>query len=193
MTLLSAPLIVLDTETTGLQNVPWSRVVELAGVRLDVDGRIVDHFEELVRPEIHDDRSAGAERVNHITRAMVADAALAGVVADRFRAWVGSVPVTSFNVDFDRVMVERMGLDSLRWASCVMERAMAVMGPAGVLRPADPSHPRYVPGREWLFPSLAVAAQHFGVTVEGDPHRALTDATTAARVAIAILLREGAS
>lgn len=186
MTLFPRPLIVLDTETTGFPESPWSRVIELAAVRLDTDGREVDTFAYLVRPEIHDERSAGAERVHHVTRAMVADAPLAGDVADRFRAWVGGDAVTSFNVAFDRPMVERMGLDSLRWASCIMERAMAVMGPAGVLRRADPSHPRYVPGREWLWPSLAASASHFGVTVDGDPHRALTDARTAAAVACAI-------
>ena len=190
MPLLSRPLVVLDTETTGFPEAAWSRVVELAAVRLDTDGSEVDTFAALVRPEIFDARAAGAVRVNGITSEMVADAPLAGEVAESFRVWLGTAAATSFNVAFDRPMVERMGLDKLTWASCIMERAMAVLGPLGKLRKADPSHPRYTPGKEWLWPSLAVSADHFGVVVDGTPHRALTDARTAAGVAVAILRRE---
>lgn len=192
MPLFPRPLVVLDTETTGFPEAPWSRVLELAAVLLSPDGEVLDTFESFVRPEIHDDRGAGAERVHGITAAMVAEAPLAGPVADAFRAWgraKGAAAVTSFNADFDRPMVERMGLDRLPWAGCVMLRAMEVMGPAGALRNADPSHPRYVPGRPWLWPSLALAASFFRVPVEGDAHRALTDARTAAGVALAIAHR----
>lgn len=190
MSLFRAPFVILDTETTGFANVPWSRVVELAAVRLDLEGQEDGRFECLVRPEIHDHRSAGAERIHGITRAMLQPERLAGDAADAFRSWLGRMPVTSFNVAFDRVMVERMGLDELRWASCVMERAMAVMGPAGVLRDANRSHPNYDPGRPWLYPRLAHAAEFFGVAVEGAAHRALTDARMAAGVACAIQRRE---
>jgi DNA polymerase-3 subunit epsilon len=189
VTLFRSPIVVLDTETTGFQEMLWARVVELAAVRLDLDGNLADTFASLVRPEIHDARSAGAERVHGLTRAMLADAPAAGDVADRFRLWLDGALVTSFNVAFDRPFVERMGLDGLRWGPCVMERAMEIMGPAGVLRRADPSHPRYRADREWLWPSLAVSANYFGIAFEGDAHRALTDARVAAGIVVAIRRR----
>ena len=53
-TLFSTPMLVLDTETTGFPDAPWSRVVEFAAVMVGCDGSIGSTFESLVRPEIHD-------------------------------------------------------------------------------------------------------------------------------------------
>ena len=116
---------------------------------------------------------------------MLADAPDTGQVVTDFRNWLGAaIPVTSYNVGFDRVMVERMGLTDLRWAHCLMLRSMELMGPAGVLRDANPSHPRYEPGRPWLWPSLAHAREFFNVAAQEPAHRALSDARVAARVAV---------
>ena len=181
MHLFPARLVVLDTETTGFPEYDWTRVVELGAVILDTDGTEIDSWSTLIRPDVLDERAANALAVNHITPDMLVGAPSTEAAALAFREWLKRVNgryVTAFNVAFDRPMVARMGLADLQWASCVMERAMDVMGPAGVL----------APGRRggWRFPRLAAAAEHFGVTVEGDAHRALTDARTAARVAAAI-------
>lgn len=188
--LLPHGLVVLDTETTGLPSTPWARVVELAAVLLDPEGREVDTFATLVRPDVLDDRALPASRIHGITAEMLVDAMeTAQVVAD-FRDWLGAaIPVTSYNVGFDRVMVERMGLTDLRWAHCVMLRSMELMGPAGVLRDADPSHPRYEPGRPWLWPSLEQARTFFCVEPQEPAHRALSDARVAARVAVEVRRR----
>lgn len=67
------------------------------------------------------------------------------------------------------------GLNPLKWASCIMETAKVQMKLA-------------------RSPKLAAAALHYGVTVTGEAHRALTDARTAAGVAIAIQrVRKGIS
>ena len=188
--LLPHGLVVLDTETTGLPSASWSRVVELAAVLLDTQGREVDTFTSLVRPDILDARAAGAQRIHGITPAMLADAPDAAQVVADFRAWIATaIPVTAFNVAFDRPMTERMGLTGLRWAHCIMLRSLDIMGPAGVLAPADPSHPRYVPGREWLWPSLAAASEFFGVPAQEPAHRALSDARRAAAVAVEVRRR----
>ena len=180
MSILPARLIVLDTETTGFPRHDWSRVIELGAVALDLDGNEVSSFASLVCPDILDDRATKALEINHIEAHELRSAPPTTRVVPDFRAWAASTGaryVTSFNVGFDRPMVARMGLD-LSWASCVMERAMDVMGPAGAL-PAGPYG-------GWKWPKLSEAAEFFGVAVEGDAHRALTDARTAARIAVAI-------
>jgi DNA polymerase-3 subunit epsilon len=193
MPLFRSPLLVLDTETTGLDP-SWARVIELAAVLLDTDGTEVAKFEALIKPDILDNRAAGALAVNHITPEMLADAPPTAEVIERFEAWCGfySGPyATSFNVGFDRRFVEAMPVTSLRWAGCIMLRSMDAMGPAGALRPGR--------GRSWLWPKLSHAAEFYGVTVEGDAHRALTDAapppgsrspSAAAGIAVAIRRRE---
>jgi DNA polymerase III epsilon subunit-like protein len=191
VTLFRSPLLVLDFETTGFQHQPWSRAIELAAVVLDPTGHEVATFESLILPDILDGRAAGALAVNHITRDMLATAPRTEAVAARFHEWYDGLTeacggrgpyCTSFNIPFDRVFAERMGLSVRGWASCVMERAMNVMGPAGVLRPG-----RY--GQPWLYPKLSVAAEFFDVAVVGDAHRALTDTRTASGIAKAIASR----
>lgn len=194
MTILRRPIVVLDTETTGFPEQPWSRVVEVAAVALDVNGNETAHLSELVRPEIHDHRAAGAERIHGLTREVLAGADLAGNVAARLAGFMDGLACTSFNLAFDRPMLERMGVEraNVMWAPCIMLKAMEVMGPAGVLLPANKSHPRYVPGRDWLWPSLVDTAGFFGVQRIGDPHRALSDARLAAGVLVEIAKRSAA-
>lgn len=189
--IFKSPIICLDTETTGFVHHPWARVIELAAVILDTDGTILRTFETFVEPGPMDARADQALAINGITRKMLLHAPTPEAVCERFYAWAEPVEyATSFNVDFDRAFCQRMGLVDLRWASCVMVRASRILGPLGLLRDADPSHPRYRPDLPWLFPKLSLVAEYFGVEVVGMPHRALTDARTAASVAVAIRRRE---
>lgn len=183
--MFSGSFIALDTETTGFPSHPWSRVIELGAVVIDCEGNIADEFSRLIRPDVIDSRADGALAINHITREEV-DAAddTATVIAD-FASWADGRYVTAYNVDFDRPMMERASFRG-RWASCIMLRSMAIMGPAGVLRPASPSQPRYRADRPWLWPSLAAAGDYFGVPPCEPAHRALSDAKRAAGVAVAM-------
>lgn len=193
MSLFRSPIIVLDTETTGFPSHRWAQVIEIGAVQLDGDGEVVGTFSSLVHGVL-DARADKALEVNGITREEVASAPSAAVVIGGFLSWARPdrpttpVFVTSFNVDFDRPMAERMGLQ-LRWANCIMLRAMELMGPAGALRKADPTHPRFDPARPFLWPSLAAAGEFFDVPVCEPAHRALSDARRAAGVAVAIQKR----
>ena len=191
MRLFSAPLIVLDTETTGFPSDRWARVIEIAAVKLDEYGETIGTFSRVVRPDILDSRADKALGINGISRDEIAAADPTEQVAAAFEKWAGDCWTTAYNVAFDRPMVERMGVRS-RWASCVMERAMADMGPAGVLRASDPRHPRYSPDRPWLWPSLKAAAEFYSVAQTEPAHRALSDARTAAQIACMIRRRERA-
>lgn len=189
MTLFQKPILVLDTETTGLPYQTWAGVCEVAAVLLGPDGEEAATFESLVRPPVLDARCDGALAVNNIDPADLRTAPEPKEVAAAFYRWLeplGGPYWTTFNIDFDKPMLFRAGLVSERWASCVMRRACDVMGPLGLLRAADPTHRNYDPARPWLYPKLSLAAEHFGVVVDGAPHRALTDARTAAGIAIAI-------
>lgn len=177
--LFRARVCVLDTETTGFQHVPWSRVVELAGVVLDCDGTEVDHFTALVNPDILDERAAGALAVNGLTVEMIRGGCDTYGVVQSFQGWLNKHEcrfLTAYNVKFDQPMVERMGLRGPRWASCVMERAK--------------KHLRELPGVTYPGGSLAAVAAHLGIPFDGPAHRALTDARVAAGIAIAIRRRE---
>lgn len=172
MTLFRSPLVVLDTETTGLMDA-WVRIVEIGAVLLDVDGAEVDAFSTLVLPDVLDDRASRALEINHLTREMLADAPDTMQALALFRDWMrahGGPYVTAYNVAFDRTHMERAGARELRWANCVMLRAREPMG-----------HPGTYHG-----PSLKNAASHFGVPQQEPAHHALADARTAALVACAI-------
>ena len=154
MTLFKSPILIVDTESTGLG--PTARPIDLGALLLDVDGTEVAHYETLIRPHTWDEQAEEAAKIHRITWAMVKDAPKPAEVCADFRAWresVGAVWSTSFNVGFDRPMLERVGV-SLRWGPCIMVRAGEIMGPLGLLRDADPTHPRFDPSFPWLYPPL---------------------------------------
>lgn len=171
MRLFSQPLIVLDTESTGLFGKhPWAEVIELGAVALDCEGNEIGRFASFVKPTVLDERADKALEINQITPAMLADAPDALFVGLRFVQFMAEHEarfVTAFNIAFDKQGMEKMGFEDLRWASCVMLKAMADM-------------------RISRWPKLSVAAEHYGVPVIGEAHRAETDARTAAGVAVAI-------
>jgi DNA polymerase III epsilon subunit-like protein len=200
VSLFKSPLLVLDFETTGFPRDSWSRPVELGAVVFNEQGEEIGEFGSLMKPDILDERADGALRVNNITREELMTARTIAEVAELFHDWYGLLPdpvapvhrppyVTSFNVEFDAHFARMMSLNVRGWASCVMVKAMQAMGPAGVLEPANPRHRNYSPDRPWLFPKLSKAATFFGVTVEGQAHRAVTDARTAGRIAVEIARR----
>lgn len=186
-------IIILDTETTGIYpRDEWAEVVELAAVMLDSGLTEVSHFTSLVKPKVLDERCDGALAVNHITREMLADAPGARDVAVAFAAWAKPwrdrvKAVQSYNIDFDRPMVERMGLRGVPWGECVMKGAMEPMAEAGLLK--KKTYPKEHEGITgvYLFPKLSMCCEHFEVKVDGDAHRALTDARAAAKVWAAVM------
>jgi len=92
------PWIALDTEATGLE--PGSRLVELAAVRFDLDGRVIDRFEALVDPglPLPPDVTALTGLRDHDLRGRPpAESALR-----RFRAWLGDDRLlAAHNAGFD--------------------------------------------------------------------------------------------
>jgi DNA polymerase-3 subunit epsilon len=68
---IRANFAVLDVETTGL-NPRETRMIEIAIVEIDANGRILDEFDSLIN--IPGDGPLGAEFIHHVTREMLVDA-----------------------------------------------------------------------------------------------------------------------
>ncbi len=183
MNLFSAPIIVLDTETTGLPHHDWAAVVDLAGVVVERDGSIrPGSFSCLIRPEVLDERVLDAQKVHGLTPEILIREGIAPVyAADAWRRWCQQQDtpfLTSFNTAFDRKMVEKMGIREGVWCSCIMQAASDAIGRERGVQP-------YRNGKyPWV--KLEVAATFYGIEQAQPAHRALSDALTAARVMVEI-------
>jgi DNA polymerase III epsilon subunit family exonuclease len=74
-------LVAFDTETTGL-SASQGKIVEIAALKFDFSGRVIDKYSELVNPG--EKIPADAMNVHHITDEMVADMPLIAEVLPRF-------------------------------------------------------------------------------------------------------------
>lgn len=167
-------IAIVDTETTGLPNQEWARVVEIGAVVLDPhkDYAEVDWSTGLVCPSVLDDRAARALAYCGISMDEVLAAQDERSARAEFYSWCAEHRVTevfSYNRSFDETMLSRSGF-VLPWTGCIMRMARAAMPP----RKKDPP--------------LAEAAAHFGAPA-GEAHRALPDARLAAQVFAAIRRR----
>ena len=169
--LLSLDAVVIDTETTGLDP-RNARVIELAGVRLSA-GKLVagNSFRQLLRPA---GQSIPAEttRIHGIDDAMVAGSPLFADVWPRFTAFLGQAVVIGQTVGFDLAVLRReCDLAGLPW---VRPRTLDTRLLAQIAAPELAGY------------SLEELAAWLGVDVAGR-HSALGDATTAARVFLALV------
>lgn len=94
----SIPVVVLDTETTGLCAWQGDRVVEVAAVRLE-GGKVVAEIDELVQPGRR--MPAEASAVCGITDDDLADAPPFGAIVDRLLAMLDGALIVAHNARFD--------------------------------------------------------------------------------------------
>lgn len=164
------PILVIDTETTG-----WGkqdRVIELGAVALTPGGVEIGHFGSLVRPAFKiTEAHQRALQVSGIREEELERAPEAGRVWETFLQWAGlhapAVEVLAFNVVFDQRMMEQTfpGSVHLPWGDCIMRSASEKIN--GTRKSIK----------------LATAAVELGVDLPNGPnHRAVYDATLAARV-----------
>ena len=168
-------IAIVDTESTGLPNQEWARVVEIGAVVLHPhrDYAEVNSFSSLLRVDSLDDRATRALDYCGISVASVDGAPRPPDVRRAFYEWMAQHQVTevfSYNRTFDETMLKRSGFE-LPWVGCVMRMSRTAM-----------------PGLK-KDPSLAAAAAHFGVALT-EAHRALPDARAAAEVFAAIRRRK---
>ncbi len=154
--------VAFDFETTD-KDAGSCDVVEIGAVRV-ADGRVVDEFHSLVRPERP--VSTGATEVHGYTMADLEDAPLFAQVWPHFRAFVGDHVLLAHNgQNFDVPVLQRLaaglpGIESLRFFdSLPVARALITDGSA----------------------KLEALAERFGID-KGREHHALDDARTLAAV-----------
>jgi len=187
-------LFVVDLETTGLD--PQTACVWQIGCAAVAGGRIVSEYETKVRPLPDLFQSPHREVVRRVSG--LDDTALLALIdappydeaAYLWWRWTWETcgnpflrRVTSFNVTFDRLFLERLlccrtfgehtvfgGHQELQWQPCIMAAAAQAMG----LLPRSDGAYRV---------RLAVACEHFDIPLNGG-HDALIDARAAALLAI---------
>jgi DNA polymerase-3 subunit epsilon/CBS domain-containing protein len=168
--LLSLDAVVIDTETTGLDP-RKARVIELAGVRLS-GGKLGDGtFRQLLRPGA---KSIPAEttRIHGIDDAMVAQSPPFREVWPAFRGFLGQAMMIGHTVGFDLAVLKReCDLAGLSW---LRPRTLDTRLLAQIVAPELAGY------------TLENLAAWLSVEAVGR-HSALGDATTTARVFLALL------
>jgi DNA polymerase III epsilon subunit family exonuclease len=91
------PVIVIDTETTGLDH-RTEKMIEIAALRLE-NGEITDRFHTLVNPE--QPIRGSSFRIHHISEAMVEDAPNIETVLPDLLKFLGDLPLVAHNAVFD--------------------------------------------------------------------------------------------
>jgi DNA polymerase-3 subunit epsilon len=162
---------VVDTETTGTQ-AGTDRIVELAAVVFE-RGAVVWKHSTLVNPGIP--IPAEASSIHGITDAMVADAPSIGDIAPAFLEAMKDVEVlVAYNAPFD-VAFLRAELGP-GWDDVVQHTL--VVDPLDIVRMPEVGKFWKGKGRH----RLGSVAQRYGITIEGDLHRAAADAVLAGHV-----------
>jgi DNA polymerase-3 subunit epsilon len=165
--LAQAPLVVLDTETTGLSPALGHRVVEVAAVRLE-GWQQVDSFSSLINPGRP--MEAGASRVNGIYDEDLVDAPPFAEIAGQLQQVLQGAVLVAHNAHFDAAFLG-METDLLRFHPASSQTIQTLTNPwLCTLQMAR---------RLFYFErnSLGQVARSLGVRT-GRAHRALNDVHT---------------
>lgn len=92
------PLVVIDTETTGITP-KGNDIIEVSAIKYDVGFSPISCYTTLLRPRSH--IPAATSRVNSITDDMVAAKPFFGDVAESFSAYISGCNIVGHNLLFD--------------------------------------------------------------------------------------------
>lgn len=158
----SAPIAVIDFETTGMMPARGARATEVAIVLME-GGRVVDRYQSLMRTGVR--IPPFITQLTGITNAMVEAAPDAAAVMREAARFVGDAPMVAHNAAFDRKFwqaeLQYAGLGAPHPFACTVLLSRRVY-------PDAPSH------------SLGRLTDHLGLPRAGRAHRALADAEMAA-------------
>ncbi|MEX1205993.1 MAG: exonuclease domain-containing protein [Dongiaceae bacterium] len=160
---IAGPIAVIDVETTGLFPFRHDRVVEVAAVIVQADGRIGREFVSLVNPV----RDIGPSSIHGLTSEDILHAPrFADIAAQLLDVLSGTVAIAAHNVRFDRQFLEsefsRLGY---QLPDCFSICTMQLAGGG----------------------KLTDCCRDYGISLKGEAHHALADARAAARLLICLL------
>jgi DNA polymerase III subunit epsilon len=161
-------LAATDVETTGLFPGGRDRIIEIAVVRTDSEGRVIREYSSLVNPE----RDVGASHIHGIQAKDVQHAPkfseIAGDLLDILRNAVFVAHNASFDRRFVAAEMRRLGLDMGEWPSiCTLDLARGSGVPAATRK-------------------LTCLCEYFQIPLDMH-HAALDDARATSRLLHAIL------
>jgi len=163
----TGPFAVVDVETTGL-NPANDRVIEIAVVRCNADGSVIDEWSTLINPK----RDPGATHIHGITAEDLVDApsfkAVANDILDRLSSSIVCAHNLSFDSSFLQAEFNRAKSDHPR------NQALCTMLLTRFLYPDLPSY------------SLRNCAAHFDIEIV-NAHRALADTRVTQQVLTRLL------
>jgi DNA polymerase III subunit epsilon len=161
---MTATIIVLDFETTGLSPDQGARPTEVAAVAVQ-GGRIIARYQSLMNAGVYVPHYITA--LTGITNAMVRAAPPVKQVMRELHQFVGDHPVVAHNASFDRKFLEaewqRLRLATHSTVLCSLRLARR-------LYPQAPNH------------QLGTLVAHLGLPQTGRAHRALADAEMTAHL-----------
>jgi DNA polymerase III epsilon subunit-like protein len=176
----------LDTETTGFQDDPDARVVELALAIFGREGQLLRTWSSLVRPEVLTEEGIGVcHRISGIERGQLQDAPEPQAVWETARRLLDDwrLPVRAYGNLFEIDMLSRTFLAPgeelpVRFGECVLLSFAHRF--ASELGTFEDGQPRYA--------KLSTALRLAGIAwpEEGPQHRALPDAIACGRLALAL-------
>lgn len=153
--LLETPLVIFDTETTGLDT-DLDRIIEFGAIKT-VGGRVVDEFWSLVHTDI--ELTQNIVNLTGITQDMLQGQPTIDQVLPNFLSFVKGSIIVAHNAEFDMAMLKsaagRLGYELNCPAFCTVKLTRRVL----------PGLPKY---------SLDTLADHFKLKFE-ERHRAVGD------------------
>lgn len=157
--------VVIDIETTGFLPSRGGFIIEVAGAKV-IDGIVKETYTRLINPASK--ISKKITDLTGITNEMLENEASYGVVLREFIAFIGDLPVVAHNAAFDwfrfmRYYSNTLGIYLNNDVICT-----------NIL------YKELNPGVKKS--NLAVVAEDFGISFEGDAHRALNDVMVTAQV-----------
>jgi DNA polymerase-3 subunit epsilon len=96
---MSNRIIILDTETTGINIADGNKIIEIGCVEL-IDRKLTDnHYHQYINPERESEE--GALRVHGLTQSFLSDKPLFSEVADDFLRYIKGAELVIHNAPFD--------------------------------------------------------------------------------------------
>ena len=155
---MSATVVVIDFETTGLYPEQGGRATEVAAVLIS-NGAIVDRYQSLMNAGVF--IPPFIESLTGISNRMIRQAPGAADVMQQLARFIGEIPLVAHNAAFDRKFLQaefqRIGQPQRATMFCSMRLARRIY-------PNAPNH------------QLATLVRHAGIAESGPYHRALADA-----------------